>query len=81
MMHLSTFYHFVQTGGWKNITTYLYQDILCNVEKGWFSLVEDRERNWPFWSLVIFLFGRNGQGVVSPALAHCILPSRSYPTE
>ncbi len=49
-MHLSTFsfYHFVQNGEWKHITTTLDHPILGNVEKGWFSLAGDCVRGWPF---------------------------------
>jgi hypothetical protein len=52
-MHLSTYrfhYHC-----WMQITKKCYQNILRYVGKGWFSRVECRVRNWPFWSHCIFM--------------------------
>ena len=76
MMHLSTQCRRILIRGWKKISTHLYRIILCNVVKGWFSLDGCWERNWPFWSHFIFMFGRNKIGVVESALQHpCVIVS------
>lgn len=80
-MHLTTFYHSSQTGGWKHILTSFYQHILCNVVMGWFSLAEDRERDWPFWShFIFFMCGLGGIGGVERAL-QCSRMNDPYPTQ
>ena len=76
MMHPSTQSRRILIGGWKKISTHFYGIILCNVVKGWFSLDESRGRNWPFWSHFMFMFGRNGIGVVKASLQHsCVIVS------
>lgn len=80
MVHLSTQPHRVQTGGWKKILLHLYRDILCNVGKGWFSLDEEREEDWPFWSHFIFMFGWVGRGADKQVEQHsCVV--YPYPTK
>ncbi len=54
-MHLSTYRFHYQCG--TQITKKRYQNILRYVGKGWFSRVECRVRNWPFWSHCIFMIG------------------------
>ncbi len=45
---------------WTRIAHNRIRNILNNVGKGWFSRVECRVRNWPFWSYRIFLIGWRG---------------------
>jgi len=77
-MHLTTQSHRLQTGEWEKSTAAdLNKKILRNVEKGWFSRVEGRVRNWPFRSNCTFMFGRDrvDVGVVGAFLQypHCSL--------
>ena len=54
-MHRSA--HRFQSKSWAQIADNRNRNILRNVGKGWFSRVECRVRNWPFWSYRIFLIG------------------------
>src|SRR6266498_4185727 len=54
-MHRSA--HRFQSKSWTQIADNQNRNILHNVGKGWFSRVECRVRNWPFWSYRIFLIG------------------------
>ncbi len=76
MMSLSTQSHRIQSKGWTKISKNLNQNILWNVGKGWFSRVDCRGRNWPFWSYCTFMFGWNRRGVVRAALQYpCLILS------
>jgi hypothetical protein len=52
-MHLST--QRFQSKHWTQTIKNRYRNILHYVGKGWFSRVECRVRNWPFWSHCIFM--------------------------
>lgn len=67
-MHLSTLFHRIQSEDWTKSIADLNRNILRNVGKGWFSRVECRARNWPFWSYCIFMFGSNEIDVVGASL-------------
>jgi hypothetical protein len=54
-MHLSA--QRFQPARWTQIIENHYRNILHYVGKGWFSRVECRVRNWPFWSHCIFMVG------------------------
>lgn len=56
-MHLSA--ERIQYTHWMPIIKNQYRNILRYVGKGWFSRVECRVRNWPFWSYCIFMVGRH----------------------
>jgi hypothetical protein len=74
-MHLSTLFHRIQSEGWTKSIADLHRNILRNVGKGWFTRVECRVRNWPFWSYCIFMFGSNERDVVGTPLqgSHMII--------
>jgi len=81
IVYLITLSHRTIVKGWTKSITDLKRNILQKVGKGWFSRIEYRVRDWPFWSYCTSTGGRERRevGGVFLRYARNVCPCLSRP--